>query len=36
MGTGILIDISFDDFIELLKLKFQKDIDFHNQQDEVQ
>ena len=36
IGTGILIDISFDDFIELLKLKFQKDIDFHNQQDEVQ
>ena len=36
IGTGILIDTSFDDFIELLKLKFQKDIDFHNQQDEVQ
>ncbi len=36
IGSGILIDISFDDFIELLQLRFQKDIDFHNQQDEVQ
>ena len=36
IGSGILIDISFDDFIELLRLRFQKDIDFHNQQDEVQ
>ena len=25
-----------DDFIELLQLRFQKDIDFHNQQDELQ
>ena len=36
IGSGILIDISFDAFIELLQLRFQKDIDFHNQQDELQ